>query len=519
MRSFFYIVFLLIAFVNLSAQQDTSLKLLKDQNPNYLKSKKKYEITYVDTVSIKKAPLKDSSPIVSNKPVIVAPVISVSELDTYLNKLAIALKNKDLNTIIECYDNIGDYYNKSGNLSQAQSNYEKALASSNSLNSKSLIVKNLYNIGSVLYKKKDYSNSESYYQKAIGIAKASKYDEYVKLLSNELSKLYVKQGNYKNAYEMHLLFQQTTDSLYRLETQRNIEQHAIKIAYTKKHLTDSLVLSNTKLNYQSNIEKKEQEIENKRLLIYIVLTTLLFISAATYLFYRNYKIAKQAKDLISEQKQQVEDKKVIIEKSLEEKEILLKEIHHRVKNNLQIISSLLNMQSNRLEDEALKKVMVEAKNRISSMSLIHQNIYQSGNLSTIDFADYTNQLVKSIEKTISTQNVKVEYIINSNGLTMNMDTAIPIGLIINELITNSFKYAFLNKENGIISIELKQLADGQLELHYSDNGAGIPDNIDINASKPLGLKLVKGLIGQLKGVLKIENNNGAHFNIVFTAKE
>jgi two-component sensor histidine kinase len=249
--------------------------------------------------------------------------------------------------------------------------------------------------------------------------------------------------------------------------------------------------------------------------VYLVIAALALALLLALAFYRNYRNTKKANRIIAQQQQETEEKKRIIEISLTEKETLLKEIHHRVKNNLQIISSLLNLQANRTDDENLKRIMNEAKNRISSMALIHQKIYQSGNLSSVDFQAYIEQMAQSIDANFNNEKKNITQHINTHGISLDIDTSIPLGLIINELLTNSYKYAFAGRSSGTIRIILKEKNAGELELHVSDDGKGLPAGFDPATLNSLGVKLVKGLASQVKGTVRFESNQGTHCFIDF----
>lgn len=203
---------------------------------------------------------------------------------------------------------------------------------------------------------------------------------------------------------------------------------------------------------------------------------------------------------ISERKKAVEQ----IQRSLEEKETLLKEIHHRVKNNLQIISSLLRMQSRRSDDETTLSMFKESQDRVQSMALIHEQLYQSADIYQINFDNYIKSLINSLFRSYGVSQKNIVLNIETNGIKFPLDTAIPCGLIINELVSNCLKYAFPEQEKGNITIYLEQSSEKQLSLVVKDNGIGIPETLDWENSKSLGLRIVKNLVRQLKGNIILE---------------
>ncbi len=202
--------------------------------------------------------------------------------------------------------------------------------------------------------------------------------------------------------------------------------------------------------------------------------------------------------------------------SLNEKELLIKEIHHRVKNNLQIVSSLLKLQSGHVKDQEALFLLTECQNRVQSMALVHQKLYQSSDLSKIDFREYIQQLLYHLFQALKIKSQKVELNINSESMRMGVDTAIPCGLIINELVSNSLKHAFTNQTDNLIEINLKKQNGKSYLLTVSDNGCGFPENIDFRNTSSLGMQLVSTLVNQLDGTIQLNCENGSMFTIMFS---
>ncbi|MEH2283073.1 MAG: PAS domain S-box protein [Nostoc sp.] len=223
-------------------------------------------------------------------------------------------------------------------------------------------------------------------------------------------------------------------------------------------------------------------------------------------------ILEQAQtELVQRQKAQVK-----LKAALAEKEVLLKEVHHRVKNNLQIVSSLLQLQSQTLKDPEAIKVLRESQNRIESISLIHKNLYTSANIGQIDVADYINNLAASLLISYQIWPGKIALETDIDPLSLNVDQAIACGLVINELISNALKHAFPNQQVGTISIALRN-AGNSIEMTIRDNGIGLPDNLDWTNTDSLGLSLVYDLVTeQLEGDITLERNHGTVFKIKFT---
>jgi PAS domain S-box-containing protein len=224
---------------------------------------------------------------------------------------------------------------------------------------------------------------------------------------------------------------------------------------------------------------------------------------------------------ITERKQAEE----LIQASLLEKETLLKEIHHRVKNNLQIISSLLRLQSRQIQDQQTLELFKESQNRVQAMALIHEKLYQSSNLAQIDFQEYITTLVEHLCRSYDIHQPAITIKINVEPVPLPIDTAIPCGLIINELVSNSLKYAFPGNQGGEICLKLQFGASScnapvdteQFILTVRDNGIGLPENLDFRNTSSLGLQLVCRLAKQIRGSLELNRRQGTEFNLVFAS--
>ena len=204
--------------------------------------------------------------------------------------------------------------------------------------------------------------------------------------------------------------------------------------------------------------------------------------------------------------------------SLNEKEILVREIHHRVKNNMQIISSLLNLQTKYVDDKEAVNILKESQNRVRSMAIIHEKLYHSKNLTKINFVDYIQSLVLNLFYSYNIEETQIKAILELEDICLNMETAVPCGLIISELISNSLKYAFPNGRNGEIIVSLESEEDNY-KLCISDNGIGLPENINFNNIRTLGLLLVNTLTEQIDGEINIKRGHGTKYEIMFKEQE
>jgi PAS domain S-box-containing protein len=207
----------------------------------------------------------------------------------------------------------------------------------------------------------------------------------------------------------------------------------------------------------------------------------------------------------------------ILKTSLREKEELLKEIHHQVRNNLQIASSLLGLQSRVMSDDHTRRMFQESQNRIHSMALLHESLYQSNNISKIDFPEYIRQLAAYLFDSYGVGADRIHLRTDLDKLYLNLEAAVPCGLIINELISNSLKYAFPDGRQGEIRIELHEYLDHTARLIVADNGVGLRSDVDWVTAATLGLRLVRALAEQLGATTELKSHAGTEFQLTFSA--
>jgi two-component sensor histidine kinase len=202
-----------------------------------------------------------------------------------------------------------------------------------------------------------------------------------------------------------------------------------------------------------------------------------------------------------------------LKSSINEKDVLLKETHHRVKNNMQVIYSLLNLQTHYAKNEEAVNVLKESQNRVKSMGIIHEKLYKSTDRSKIDFSDYVKSLTSDLLDSYDVSDTIIP-VVEIKDIKFNMETAVLCGLIINELISNSLKHAFPNNGTGEVGVSLKLLGN-KYQLIVSDDGIGFPEEIDFKNTESLGLQLVNNITGQLDGEIDLDRNNGTKVTINF----
>ncbi|MCF6133184.1 tetratricopeptide repeat-containing sensor histidine kinase [Flavobacterium wongokense] len=369
-----------------------------------------------------------------------------------------------------------------------------ALTCFNTVSNKSGEGDALRTIGEAYYTMGQLGKAEEFTKKGLQLSEQIGELESIKFAYEILAKIYSKRGDYQKAYESQVQYKKVSDQMFNEQISSKLTQIQLSHEFERRQ--------------QANKEKQEKKdailkkmaVREKRIR-YIVILSLFVLSIVTLGVYVNLKRYKKQRNIIEKQKGQIQN-------SLQEKETLLREIHHRVKNNLQIITSLLNMQSENIKDATVLASLQEGQSRVQAMSLIHQNLYQSDEIDKVDVENYLRELADYLTKMFvgNSKNVKVR--IQTSNIKFDFDTAIPLGLIVNELVSNAFKYGFQTKEEGNIWIKIRALNELDYELKIEDDGDGLPKDFNIKNSKSLGLKLVTILSKQLRGNFSVATKEG-----------
>jgi two-component sensor histidine kinase len=201
--------------------------------------------------------------------------------------------------------------------------------------------------------------------------------------------------------------------------------------------------------------------------------------------------------------------------SLGEKEVLLKEIHHRVKNNMQVISSLVDLQANQLSDDATRAILRDVTHRVRSMALVHEKLYQSADMARVEFAEYTQTLLNYLWRAHGAAAAGIRLALDLEPIPLSVNAAVPCGLILNELATNALKHAFRGRDGGNVSVSLRGGPEGKVCLRVRDNGTGLPAGLDWRQAKSLGLRLVQILAKQLSANVEFSSAEGTEFSVSF----
>ncbi len=307
-----------------------------------------------------------------------------------------------------------------------------------------------------------------------------------------LAAFYDKVENYKNASIYYKRNERIKDSLARKQSALIKQQLVTIVANEDLENSQRLIDEQKRINALTRSEMKAKD-ERMNLVFVSLIFTLLGFAGLVYAYLKSIKNQR----LIAEQKH-------IIENSLVEKDSLLKEIHHRVKNNLQMVSSLLSLQTKNTRSKAAIVALEEGKSRVKAMALIHQKLYQNDDLSVIEMQGYIESLINSVQSVYKKGGHNISITIDAEGTELDIDRAIPFGLILNELVSNSFKYAFPeNDDDGKIYIHLRKNGD-QGYFEYTDNGIGLPEDTDERAHSSMGIRLINRLVNQLQSKLNVD---------------
>ncbi len=310
--------------------------------------------------------------------------------------------------------------------------------------------------------------------------------------SKELIGYYLSIGDKESAGKAELQYYRLKDSLNTTSRYYTVKEVETKFKTAEKE--QQLLAAQEKQILQQKLLKES----NRQ--IWILTTAIIILIFLSFALYKIYKTKQKQTFLLAIKNKQVET--------------LVKELHHRVKNNLQVVSSLLNLQSNRIDDDVARDALEQGKNRVDAMAMIHQKLYMDEVGASINMMDYLQSLCLSLATSYGydSHTINVTVILADNKF--DIDKAIPVGLIVNELVTNAYKYAFVNTPNPLVTVSLT--AQGQvLTLSISDNGSGFNTDAVKNKKGSFGMKLVNMLVGQLKGTLVTQQNNGAIFTITY----
>ncbi len=421
-------------------------------------------------------------------------------------------------TVAYCYDDLQNY-------SQAEKYYLEAIVWYNrSGNDFEMSQKVQKEVGEFYLKRNDLEKAGFYLRKALAFSPQKNSPSTVKDIHFMLFKVDSTEGNYLSAINHFRQHKLLNDSIFSETKSRQFAELQVKYS-TAKNVQQ--------IQRQRNELEKEKTTRNGILAGTVLLLGLLGVSYNQYRLKQRSNKLLEAKQIEINQKNEslqhildekeclINDKDNLLDEKeglLEEKEWMLKEIHHRVKNNLQIITSLLHSQGVYLKDKAALSAIRESQNRVHVMALIHQKLYQSDRLSTIPMAEYIDEIVDYLLVTFARQDSVVKKMALA-PINLDVILAVPLGLILNEAVTNSLKYAFPANQKGRIYIELTVVDNQTYRLTIGDDGVGFPPDLNPNRSRTLGMSLIRGLSKQLGGKLHINQTNGVQISLTFTEEK
>lgn len=315
------------------------------------------------------------------------------------------------------------------------------------------------------------------------------------------------RGDYLNAIKHYQLYKSLSDSVFKGEKSKQINSLQIEFESEKKDKNIDF------LQQQAKVQKIQ--IQKDTVVKYVFVGSVIVLILFILVLYNSYRIKKKKNQQLEIKRQQINEQNELNKKMLIEKEWLLKEIHHRVKNNLQIVISLLNTQSAYLDNEDALMAIQNSQHRMHAMSLIHQKLYQSDNLANIDMSWYIYELISYMRECFDTD-TKINFVLDTEKVYLDVAQAVPLGLIINEAINNAIKYAFPLDKKGEVTISLKNIENSDYKLLVADNGVGLPKDFEETERDSLGMNLMMGLTDQIDGTFEMINDNGLKITITFT---
>lgn len=424
-------------------------------------------------------------------------------IEYYTQSLLIREEIKDEKGIAVTLNNIGTLYKDRGSLDTALNYYSKALDIREKIGDDRGLTNTLSNIGRVAFLKENYLQAEKYGIKALDVANNLGYLERIKDASYLLSEVYEQQENWEKAFEMKSLYILIKDSVKNKKTELELIRQKSKYDLEK-------VIKEKEILTKENDIKTLLNAKNKTLAIAFILAFILAL-AIIFFIYRENKKKDLINNLLSKQKEDAL-------KQNDDKIVLLKEIHHRVKNSLQVVSSLIRLQSSEVDDVKVVKMFEETQNRVLSIAKLHEQLYSSENLKEIDIKQHFLPLINDLVEEYKVATT-IDLDLNIAEVKMGAETLVPLGLIINEMISNSLKYAFKDRDTGVIKIHINYIEKKTYEMIIGDNGIGMSKDFNFENSNSLGTQLIQIFTEQLNGSIERLKEEGTVFRIIFEKQE
>ena len=388
------------------------------------------------------------------------------------------------NNLSDTYIALTELYRQTGDFENAETSGKEALKYAELLQNEFMVVRSLHSLGRLKNEEGNFESAIVYLERSIRTATEDFGDlYYLGLIYRDLSEAFERGGNISASFQAFKKYDELHEQVFNAEADQRIALLQTEMDVNQKESTISLQLE----------KLKRQEV--------IQIFTLVFTAVMVFFLFFLYRVFVKRKKY-----------SLLLEKQNQEKEFLLKEIHHRVKNNLETISSLLALQTAQIENQELQDIMIESQNRVQSMGMIHQNLYQGENLAAIEMKNYFENLGRFIIDSFDASD-RIVLEVNMKSLELNVDRAIPIGLIVNELITNSLKYAFPDQRKGQIHISLEE-KNRHLYLRIADDGVGMGATTQLKGTG-FGSQLVELLTRQLDGKMTLSTQRGTELYFEF----
>ncbi len=399
----------------------------------------------------------------------------------YEKSLALKTALGDKKGIIASFSNIGTVYQFKGNYLTALTYELQVLALEEELGDGYGKAASLINVGIRYLKLNDFENAERYLQQGVSLSERVGAKDVLLEGYESLTELSALKKDFQSAFAHQKNYFALKDSLFSTDKNRQLLEVETKYQTEKKEREIELL-------------KKESEVQD--VVRNSLVGGLTLVAALLLMAYRGFRQKQKAN--------------ILIEQALKERNLLMQEMNHRVKNNLQVISSLLDLQSRQTKETAAQSAMREAKSRVKSMALIHQKLYQQDAVKAVVVKEYLYDLSESLFESYRASAEKIQFESDIDDLLLDVDVVIPLGLIINELISNALKYAFTGRASGKLSLSLKRNAAG-LTLRVSDDGNGLPENFQLATAASFGMKLVLSLVKKLDAEFAWSSASGAAF--------
>ena len=426
-------------------------------------------------------------------------------LSAYKNALKIKeafFEGKPQKTIALTLGNIGGVYQKKQDFVNALRYHQKAMQAFIEVDYTMGQIMSNVSLGQVYRDLENYNQAELHLQQALEASLEMHTLPLSRKIYQSLAKLYVQQEDYKKAYEYEKKHIEVKDSILAADQRKYIRELQEKYDLTAREQEIEI------LNKDNQIIKLENKTQRNLKMVYLM--SAIFILLVLLLLFNRYLIKQKTNKVLTTKNDQ-------ISLALQEKELLLKEIHHRVKNNLQIIASLLNLDKELRNEEDSRKLLQMSQDKIQTMAIIHEKIYQTDNLAAINLKVYLENLLEYFRQTYALKERNIQLQSQIEEIQLDMDVLVPCGLIVNELIANAVKYAFPNHQQGVINLSATQ-KDQSCTIELRDDGIGLPDDFKQENATSLGLRLIQGLSEQINGVAEFFSDQGTHFRLTFVNK-